>query len=269
MGRTLGRIFAATWTRTPYWVIGVAGACATLGYVLGRVPDYRNFWAMGAMVRFPDGSGVRIPFTRVLVDLTIALMGLSFIIRRPPRERNHNPVEVLLAALGGCMPMLPYFLDDILGAVAPPWRAAWKPLFMDQNVAWWRSVAGATCLLVGNAVDVWAYVVLSRSFSVVPEARDVVTRGPYRWVRHPVYAGQLLGQAGIWVFFAVPHGGWLVFYAVFVLVQMYRARAEERVLLAVLGDAYRAYATRAWWLWRIPPSAPGLRVDGGRAPMAP
>lgn len=123
---------------------------------------------------------------------------------------------------------------------------------MDSHIAWWRTMGATLCLAVGNALDVWAYAVLSRSFSVVPEARAVVTRGPYRWVRHPVYAGQLLSQAGLWLFLAVPHGGWGLYYAVFFAIQLYRSKVEERVLLGGLGADYRDYAARVWWFWRMP-----------------
>jgi protein-S-isoprenylcysteine O-methyltransferase Ste14 len=102
---------------------------------------------------------------------------------------------------------------------------------------------------IGNALDVWSYAVLCRSISIVAEARELVTRAPYRWIRHPVYLGQIIAQSAIWVVLPRGWSGWWVYFAVFVALQLYRSRIEERVLESAFGDAYRAYRRRAVWFW--------------------
>jgi protein-S-isoprenylcysteine O-methyltransferase Ste14 len=74
--------------------------------------------------------------------------------------------------------------------------------------------------------------VLDRSLSVIPQARELVKRGPYARVRHPLYLGELVATLGL----ALTLGGPLplVGWAVLVALQAYRARHEERLLGAVL-----------------------------------
>ena len=52
-------------------------------------------------------------------------------------------------------------------------------------------------LLGGNALAVLVLVQLGRSFSVMAEARRLVTSGVYRWVRHPLYLAEELAVIGI------------------------------------------------------------------------
>ena len=75
--------------------------------------------------------------------------------------------------------------------------------------------AGAYIWLCGALLSLWPLWYLRRSFSVEPEARDLVTSGPYRWARHPIYAVYLLINGGILLsHFTVPLAavlaGWLV-----------------------------------------------------------
>lgn len=256
MLRRFEHAFLAVWLRIPTWLIGVVAGLWMLVYAASRLDDYQSFWSLGHRVRLPSGDVVRVPLTRVLIDLTFLLMGVSYLTRRPALRRATNVRHILMAALGGAFPMLPFLFDGALALLAPDFRRSIRPYLMARDLAAWRMFAGVALVLVGNVLDVWAYVVLRRSFSVVPEARELVTRGPYGFIRHPVYAGKLLSQAGIWLFYAVFHGGWVVFYAAFVAVMLYRSRAEEQVLEDAFGDDYRRFKARSWWFWR------GAPVDG-------
>jgi protein-S-isoprenylcysteine O-methyltransferase Ste14 len=77
----------------------------------------------------------------------------------------------------------------------------------------------------------------------VSDGHEVVDTGPYRFVRHPGYAGTilLLGGAALVTanWFAVAIGPIVV-----VAMYLYRIRAEEAMLRRELGEAYSAYAAR-------------------------
>jgi protein-S-isoprenylcysteine O-methyltransferase Ste14 len=73
----------------------------------------------------------------------------------------------------------------------------------------------------------WSILSLRTSFSVLPEARALANRGPYRIVRHPMY----LGYCALWVAWAAEaHGGivpWL-WAALGILLFVYRGLVEEK-----------------------------------------
>ena len=110
------------------------------------------------------------------------------------------------------------------------------------------AVAGVMVIWVGLALRVWAVLTLGRSFSTfiqVDADQAVVTRGPYRSVRHPSYTGLLLIALG----FGLGVGNWLslAICAVIPLVGLLpRIAVEEAELARVLGDPYCSYqkATR-------------------------
>jgi protein-S-isoprenylcysteine O-methyltransferase Ste14 len=110
----------------------------------------------------------------------------------------------------------------------------------------WTFYPGLAIFVAGMAFTTWAYHTLGHNFSLeVQVQRDhaVVDEGPYRILRHPGYAGVLFGFAGLglalqsWAALAV-----LLVSAVAAF--MYRARVEEKFLVAELGDDYVRYMGR-------------------------
>ncbi len=89
----------------------------------------------------------------------------------------------------------------------------------------------------GNLLQIAGKLWLGRSFGLLPANRGVVTSGPYRLVRHPIYFGYLLNHIG---FVLVSFSWWnLAVYLVIYALQVGRILEEERLLR---GDGrYRAY----------------------------
>jgi protein-S-isoprenylcysteine O-methyltransferase Ste14 len=105
------------------------------------------------------------------------------------------------------------------------------------------AAAGLIAIWIGLGVRVWAVVTLGGSFSTflqVEAGQSVVTRGPYRWVRHPSYTGLLLIALG----FGLGAGNWLslVICAVVPLLGLLpRIAVEESEMTRVLGERYSSY----------------------------
>jgi protein-S-isoprenylcysteine O-methyltransferase Ste14 len=106
--------------------------------------------------------------------------------------------------------------------------------------------AGMVILLGGLVLRGWSIKTLGDYFTgtvMVSSDQPVITAGPYRVLRHPSYTGFLLACAGL----GLESANW-VSLAVMVLLPLpfflWRIGAEERALLATLGDGYRAYATQ-------------------------
>jgi protein-S-isoprenylcysteine O-methyltransferase Ste14 len=145
------------------------------------------------------------------------------------RAERWSLLVVIAAAVGGMLGGL-----ELVHWHAASIGAAQWPLF----------VAGLVLMAAGVVLRQWAIFVLGRFFTVdvrIHPSQTVVDRGPYRWVRHPAYTGLVLFFVGVglalsnWasliVLALVPTAGLLV-----------RIRAEERALLAGLGEDYRRYA---------------------------
>jgi protein-S-isoprenylcysteine O-methyltransferase Ste14 len=102
---------------------------------------------------------------------------------------------------------------------------------------------GVVVMWLGLALRVWAIAALGGGFRTTVEVepgQTVVSGGPYRWIRHPSYAGLLLIAAGL----GAALGNWLSLAACFVLplpAVVWRIHAEEAELNRVLGQAYRTY----------------------------
>jgi protein-S-isoprenylcysteine O-methyltransferase Ste14 len=104
----------------------------------------------------------------------------------------------------------------------------------------WQTVAAAL-VFAGSLGSAIVLARLGKSFSIMPEARNLVTSGPYAYARHPLYAMEFLTLAGTAIQFAQP---WATLLALGVTVfQVLRTIFEERVLAAAYPE-YARYRTR-------------------------
>ena len=113
------------------------------------------------------------------------------------------------------------------------------PTFTPAQLA----AVGDLLCVAGLAFAVWARLTLGRSWGMpmtLHEQPELVTAGPYRYVRHPIYTGVTVMLIGTALVFppAVLPGAILTVYFVF------SALREERDMAARFPDAYAAYKER-------------------------
>jgi protein-S-isoprenylcysteine O-methyltransferase Ste14 len=100
--------------------------------------------------------------------------------------------------------------------------------------------AGLSIGAVGVLLWISAMWTLGSSLAVLPGTDQLVTKGVYRIFRHPVYIGIVLTLSGLFV--ACGSSPCLIYVLVVVIpLNIFRARAEEEVLLEQLGPAYQQY----------------------------
>jgi protein-S-isoprenylcysteine O-methyltransferase Ste14 len=123
---------------------------------------------------------------------------------------------------------------------AGAWLSAFLPLmfFVPSPGTVWQGLLP----IPGLALNLWALASLGTTFGISPAHRGLVTAGPYRWLRHPMYAGELLslagGLMGAFTFWN------LVLLLVFTASLVWRISWEERILNR---NGYSTYARYIRW----------------------
>ena len=106
------------------------------------------------------------------------------------------------------------------------------------------AAVGALLFACGIALAVWARLHLGRNWGMPATQRaepELVTSGPYRFVRHPIYSGLLLAMLGTAL---VDNLLGLIVVAVLVVYFYYCGTVEERNLTATFPQAYPEYQSR-------------------------
>jgi protein-S-isoprenylcysteine O-methyltransferase Ste14 len=150
-------------------------------------------------------------FWMVSEGVVVALL----VFRRPSRLVSRSPWDWLAGIAGSFLILLVRPTGE---AVAP-------------------DSVGFALQLLGTAFQLYGKLILGRSFGIVAANRGIVSSGPYRLVRHPIYLGYLVTHAG----FLVSNMGLqnLAIYAAAYVFQVARIYSEERLLAADVE--YREY----------------------------
>ena len=145
------------------------------------------------LMQFSDGD-----ISAILLALQSALAAFLLVMHKPV-ERISHPLMSLIA-----------------------WLCALLPLAFDVENA------NIRYSLPGLILALWSLITLGFSFSIAPEDRGIVERGPYRFVRHPMYLGEILSLLGL----CIAANNVLNWFALllFVRLVLIRISAEEHVL---------------------------------------
>ena len=181
-------------------------------------------------------------FRWVMVAGFLAVVGIiaPHRVRAGTRERLDRRKEgaFMLATLrpaGGVL-----WISIIFYMINPAWMA-WSAMMLPIWLRW----SGVACLLLCVALLIWTLPTLGTNLTdtvVTREHHTLVTRGPYRWIRHPFYVAMALIAIGA----ALIAANWFILASgavVFSLLAL-RSRVEEEQLAARFGDSYREYKKR-------------------------
>lgn len=153
-----------------------------------------------------------------LLMISEASVALFVLIRRPTDAISLKLSDWMLAIIATALPLLVEFRTN-------------DPMFVPLAIF---------LIILGNMWQIGAKLFLRRSFGVAPANRGVKSTGPYRYMRHPIYAGYFVTHIAALLLF--PSLWNLAVYLCAWIVQIMRLRAEENLL----GEdpAYRAYQAR-------------------------
>lgn len=145
------------------------------------------------VLQFSNGDLIAI-----LLALQSALAAFFLVMHKPVEQVSH-PLMVVVAWMCALFPFV-FTVDD----------------------------ANVLYSLPGLLLTLWALIALGFSFSIAPEDRGIVMRGPYRFLRHPMYLGEILSLLGLSLF-AKNIGNWFSLL-LFVFLIVIRISAEERII---------------------------------------
>src|SRR5215831_8677817 len=193
-------------TSWPSVVVGVVLAVTWGSFAIANFVSWRH-------THHPTGLGAS------LIELTAAVF---FVLRRPARVTSSSYLAWAATAVAS------------FGMLAA--RPGGEPIAGLESL--W-----ATLQLLGWGLAVVCISTLGRSFGLVAANRGIVTRGPYRLVRHPIYSCYLLTQIGYLLENPTTRNFAVIFGTV--AFQLVRIRTEEQCL--VQDPEYAAYRGRVRW----------------------
>ena len=191
----------------------------------------------------------------------IFLYGLGIAVRQVPdvaAELHALPSSTALAHLGRDVANIAYFsllialvflrrmpVAKSIGvfpralALASAYMSIGRGLLPFAHLPLWLDIVAACLTALGTLLSIFVLFELGQSFSILPEARRLVTSGPYRIVRHPLYVSEELGNIGVMLQYIQPWS--LLIQIVNIALQLWRITLEERVLARTFPE-YASYA---------------------------
>jgi protein-S-isoprenylcysteine O-methyltransferase Ste14 len=166
-------------------------------------------------------------FLRFLADVVskssiigfLGLMSILFLIRLEPLEKAKGVGPRVMAIAGT------FFMSLVT-------------FFPRANLTVVQTVIASGICLVGTIMSIFVLTYLGRSYSLMAEARRLVTSGPYGIIRHPLYVMEELASIGVLIQFL--SFSTVVVFLVHVVIQIQRMKNEEAVLEKAFPE-YQAY----------------------------
>lgn len=161
------------------------------------------------------------PYAAAVMFSELAVLVFT-LLRRPTTAISVNLGDWLLACTATLAPLMLVPAEDSFPALAG---------------------LGLFLLIVGNVWQCAAKLILRRSFGIAPANRGIKVSGPYRYMRHPMYAGYLFVHIGALVLMFSWHN--LLIYLIGWAAQIRRLLAEEHLLGS--DPTYASYMGKVRW----------------------
>ncbi len=174
-----------------------------------------------------------------------ALTGLPHRLRSATNEKLDRTQEGWSMMLGLRLAALLAIVATVV-YVAAPATMEWSRIFLPA----WARYLGAGLLFGGAAFMAWTMAALGRNLTdTVVTRRDhqLVTTGPYAWMRHPFYFAYLLQWLGAALL--ASNAAIALLHCVVWTLLLIRARTEDAMLSNRFGQQYQQYRKRVGVFW--------------------
>lgn len=183
-------------------------------------------------------------FQALFIFLALAfaiLWGYNLVSIGISRDKFYTATEGIVIAVPRFL-LLGISLIGILSYSLDPRLMKWSLLSLPFWMRWFGFFVGLFALLL----FFWVLRSLGRNFSTtltINKAQTLVTRGPYRWVRHPMYTSFVF----LWTGFLLLSSSWFIGLTGilgFIWAIVIRTPKEEQMMINRFGDEYVAYMQR-------------------------
>lgn len=184
-----------------------------------------------------------LPYRLALVIIAALQLAISFgyLMRCKAKSTVKGPrAEGPILAWGAGLSLIAFCMGSLIWLINPLWMT-WGAVPLPASLRW----LGAPLMALGAALHLWGTLHLGRNFTVTVstvQCPTLVTSGPFRWVRHPLYSGGMLESLG--VVFLVANWAVAAATVAFWSVVVIRTAKEEAALVKTFGDDYRDYQRR-------------------------
>lgn len=180
----------------------------------------------------------------LITGIAYAVGVVIFLVFRRQRFWEARVGKEILREEGGDRSFWLITLGIMAGFYLSPLEYLYFATWLPRTVL--MKFSGLGLAVAGSVLFVWARRTLGASYSghiMVGKRQELVQSGPYRFIRHPAYAGYLLMALGISVGYSSLIG--LISVLVLLLPSLvYRIKVEEKLLGERFGEAYQQYASQ-------------------------
>jgi len=226
-GRDVAVIERSLGSRVRYRIFGQAVPSLLYGFL-----GYLAARSLASSIRGSHGHDVAYVIghpVRIALYLLFCLIPIVLFLTRPVPKAREGALAARVAAFAGTV--------ILIWAGAERGSAGRLILSLPS----WFTSGAAVVFAALTALELYTLLCLRNSFSIIPEARHLVTKGPYSVVRNPLYALEIAAA----VTWTASEPRLLLFAALvpFVVLQLIRIRYEERLLRTAFPE-YAGYFAR-------------------------
>lgn len=183
------------------------------------------------------------PFRIVLIAVAVVQTVISLVYLKRARAGStilgqREEGILLTAAVAVCY--IAYGAAVVAYLLNPAWMA-WSAVRLPVQLRWFGTVP----VLLGGTLLIWGLEHLGANLTISISTRQdhaLITTGPFRWVRHPLYTAGMVESVGVCLLMA----NWFVALSagLFWAFVVYRTPLEENKLIDRFGDEYEQYMSR-------------------------
>lgn len=183
------------------------------------------------VVEIWNSIGPVAKFNSLIITVTIILFLSVYLLRRKAVSYSQGFSEKIFPLFCALLPLIVYHDVNVLkyistGSHSFPVVYFLFGLYVHEFLGW--NIFSMILMIMGNTITFVGIFCLRRSFSIMVEAREPVYDGIYKYIRHPIYLGEIMAIIGTLIFrFSNIN---LILAVIFISGQIIRARLEERKL---------------------------------------